>query len=66
MILATITHDVRSNTLEVLWLEEVLDAQGTVISYTPAARRNYSPEQKAEFLADVTDGQKYTDMAMWP
>jgi len=58
--LAAVTHDTKSNTLEATWLEET----GTELKRVKC--RNYSPEQKAEFLADVgADGQKYVDMAGW-
>lgn len=64
--LASVTHDIKSNTLEALWLEETLDGQGNVTDIKPHARRNYSPEQKSDFLADTGDaGLKYVNMAGW-
>jgi hypothetical protein len=65
VILASVTHDVRSNTLEAHWLSEVLNDESAVVEYKSARRHNYSPEQKAEFLAEVEGGKKYTDMAGW-
>ena len=64
MFLASITHDVRTNTLEAKWLEEVKDSEGSVVSYQQAKCQSYSSEQKAEFDAD-TGTTKYSDMAGW-
>ena len=58
--LAAVTHDIKSNTLEATWLEE------TETELKRVKCRNYSAEQKSEFLADTSpDGQKYCDMAGW-
>lgn len=58
--LAAVTHDIKSNTLEATWLEE------TETELKRVKCRNYSAEQKAEFLDDTSpDGQKYCDMAGW-
>ena len=58
--LAAVTHDIKSNTLEATWLEE------TETELKRVKCRNYSAEQKAEFLTDTSpDGQKYCDMAGW-
>jgi ribonuclease D len=58
--LATICHDLKSNTLEATWLEEVETELKRVKC------RNYSAEQKDEFLADCgANGQKYADLAEW-
>jgi hypothetical protein len=66
MFLATVTHDVASNTLEAVWLEEVVGEDMEVISYTRAKCRNYSSEQKVEFEADCgPESSKYTLMAGW-
>ena len=60
MYLATITHDIKSNTLEATWLELV----GEELKRTKC--RNYSAEQKDEFLSDCgDDGQKYITLAGW-
>lgn len=59
MYVATITHDIKSNTLEATWLELVGEELKRVKS------RNYSQDQKDEFEADVEDGAKYTAMAGW-
>lgn len=59
MYVATITHDIKSNTLEATWLELVGEELKRVKS------RNYSQEQKAEFETDVENGSKYTALANW-
>lgn len=59
--LAAVCHDIKSNTLEATWLEE------TETELVRVKCRNYSPEQKADFLDETgTEGQKYVDMAQWP
>ena len=64
--LAAVCHDIKSNTLEATWLEEVAYADGNVIALNRVKCRNYSPEQKADFLADTgSDGEKYVSMAGW-
>lgn len=66
MFIAFVTHDVRSNTLEVTWLEEVLDGDGNVTEYKRVKNRNYSADQKDEFLTDCGAlGDKYVTMAGW-
>lgn len=58
--LAAICHDIKSNTLEATWL------QVTETELKRVKCRNYSAEQKDEFLADTGDeGVKYTQMAGW-
>jgi len=58
--LATVCHDIKSNTLEATWLEE------TETELKRIKCRNYSIEQKDEFLADCGDaGQKYVSIAGW-
>jgi hypothetical protein len=58
--LAFVTHDTQSNTLEATWLELVGEELKRVKC------RNYSAEQKDEFLADCgDDGQKYIALASW-
>jgi hypothetical protein len=59
MYIATVTHDIQSNTLEAIWLELVGEELKRVKS------RNYSQDQKDEFEADVEDGAKYTALANW-
>jgi len=65
MYLATITHDIKSNTLEATWLEEVQDASGNAVELKRIKSRNYSQEQKVEFETDVENGSKYTALANW-
>lgn len=58
--LAAVCHDIKQNTLEATWL------QVTETELKRVKCRNYSPEQKAEFLADCGEqGQKYVTMAGW-
>ena len=58
--LAAIYHDIKSNTLEATWLEE------TETELKRVKCRNYSVDQKDDFLADCgADGQKYADLAGW-
>lgn len=58
--LAAVCHDIKSNTLEATWLQE------TETELKRVKCRNYSAEQKDEFLADTgAEGQKYVDMAGW-
>ena len=60
MYLSTVTHDTQSNTLEAAWLELVGEELKRVKC------RNYSAEQKDDFLADCgDDGQKYITLAGW-
>jgi len=57
---AAVCHDIKSNTLEATWLEQ------TETEMRRVKCRNYSVEQKEEFLEDTApDGQKYVDMAGW-
>ena len=64
--LATILHDIKSNTLEATWLEEVLDDNGDFKEFKRVKCRNYSAEQKDEFLSDCGAGsQKYAELAGW-
>ena len=64
--LATICHDLKSNTLEATWLDEVLNDFGEIKELRRVKCHNYSAEQKDEFLADCgLDGQKYADLAQW-
>ena len=63
--LAAVCHDIKSNTLEATWLEETKE-NDIVIEIKRIKCRNYSIEQKDEFLTDCgADGQKYVDMAGW-
>jgi len=65
MYVATVTHDIKSNTLEATWLEEVQDTDGNVVELKRVKSRNYAQEQKAEFETDVENGFKYTALANW-
>lgn len=59
MYVATVTHDIQSNTLEATWLELVGEELKRV------KNRNYSQDQKDEFETDVENGAKYTALANW-
>lgn len=64
--LASVTHDTKSNTLEATWLQMMTDMDGNPQELRRVKCRNYSAEQKADFLADTgAEGQKYVDMAGW-
>ena len=62
--LAAVCHDIKSNTLEATWLEEVLDADGVVTEIKRSKCRNYSQPQKAEFDTD-TGTTAYSTLAGW-
>ena len=62
--LAAVTHDIKSNTLEATWLEEVLDNDGVMTELKRSKCRNYSAEQKDEFDAD-TGTTAYSTLAGW-
>lgn len=64
MILSSVTHDIASNSLEAVWLVEVLDVEGNVIRFDRAKCQSYSSEQRADFVAD-TGESKYADLAGW-
>ena len=58
--LAAVCHDIKSNTLEATWL------MPTEQQLVRVKCRNYSIEQKDEFLADCgPEGEKYVVMAGW-
>jgi hypothetical protein len=58
--LAAVCHDIKSNTLEATWL------QATETELKRVKCRNYSVEQKGEFLSDTgEEGDKYIVMAGW-
>jgi hypothetical protein len=64
--LATICHDIKSNTLEATWLEETFDSNGDPLELKRVKCQNYSVDQKEKFLADCgEDGQKYANLAQW-
>lgn len=65
MILSSVTHHIESNTLEAVWLELKLDAEGEPLSYERAKCQSYSSEQRAEFVTD-TSAPQYADLAGWP
>lgn len=64
--LAFVKHDTQTNTLEATWLQMLNDMDGNPQELRQVKCRNYSAEQKAEFLADCGAGaDKYTTMAGW-
>ena len=62
--LAAVCHDIKSNTLEATWIDEILDADGKVLELKRTKCLNYSSEQKAEFDTD-TGTTKYSALAGW-
>ena len=62
--LAAVCHDIKSNTLEATWIDEIKDAEGNITELKRVKCRNYSSEQKEEFDAD-TETTKYSAMAGW-
>lgn len=62
--LAAVCHDIKSNTLEATWLEEIVGADGKLTELKRTKCRNYSIEQKAEFDAD-TGTTIYSSLAGW-
>jgi hypothetical protein len=65
MNLATVTHDIASNSLEAVWLVEVLDTDGNITRLDRVKCQSYSSEQRADFVAD-TGAPQYADLAGWP
>lgn len=64
--LAFVTHDIVNNTLEATWLEPVTNSDGELQELRRARCRNYSADQKADFIADCGEGaDKYTTLAGW-
>jgi len=64
--LAAICHDIKSNTLEATWLEEVFNDNNDLIELKRVKCRNYSADQKDEFIIDCgADSQKYLTLANW-
>lgn len=64
MILSSVTYHLGSNTLEAVWLEEILDSDGQPIRFDRVKCQSYSSEQRAEFVAD-TGAPEYADLAGW-
>lgn len=66
MYLALVTHDPQTNTLEATWIEPIKNADGEVQELRRVKCRNYSPEQKADFEADLGEAAaRYVTMAGW-
>lgn len=64
--LAFVTHDLKTNTLEATWILPIFDMDGVVQELRRVKCRNYSSDQKADFLADCgSAGEKYATMAGW-
>lgn len=64
MILSSVTHHIESNTLEAVWLELKLDADGNPLSYERVKCQNYNQEQAEDFVND-TLAPAYTELAGW-
>lgn len=66
MILQSVTHDVSTNTLEVVFVEHILDTAGVVVEIKRVSCTNYSAPQKLDFETAVgVDAAKYVFMAGW-
>jgi hypothetical protein len=65
MYLSKITYEIKTNTLEATWVENVFDENNMLVAIRPVKNRNYSQEQKNEFEADVDEASKYITMAKW-
>ena len=65
MILANVTHDISSNSLEAVWLVKVLDTDGNITRLDRVKCQSYSSEQRADFVKD-TGAPQYADLAGWP
>ena len=50
---AGVTHDLKSNTLEAVWLQEVFDSNNVLTALNQYKRRNYDSTQKTDFLNDL-------------
>jgi hypothetical protein len=59
VILKFIKFDLENRTLEAQWFEQVLGADGEVVSSQSCRCENFSKEQRAEFLAEVGDSPAY-------
>lgn len=66
MILARVTHDISSNTLEAVWIQPILDYSGTIIGYEQIKCQNYSAPQKIDFQTALgVNANKYILLAGW-
>jgi len=65
MYISAVTHDIKSNTLEATWVEDVIGEDNSVLETKRVRCHNYSPSQKAMFLAEVENGDKWTTAAGW-
>lgn len=57
--LASVTHDIKSNTIEATWKQDT--EQGTVTTRC----HNYSPSQREMFINEVPDYDKWLGAAGW-
>lgn len=65
MRLQSVTHYLDTNTLEAVWVEDKFSAEGERVAIERVKCHSYSPEQRAEFMAD-TGAPQYADLANWP
>jgi hypothetical protein len=65
MILNYIKHEVRSNTVEVSWVEIEMDTEGVPVREAQVKCRNYSEGNKDDFLAEVEGAVGYLPILGW-
>lgn len=65
MIINYIKHEVRTNTMEVSWIDIELDDEGTPVREVQTRCQNYAREQVADFLADAPEGLPFAQAAGW-
>lgn len=65
MILNYIKHEVRTNTVEVSWVEIENDSDGNPVREVQVRCQNYSEPQKADFLAEVEGAENYITALGW-
>ena len=65
MILNTITYEALTNTIEVNWVEEVLDSNNNLIDIVSVKRVNYSSAQKDILLSNLPNVADYINISNW-
>ena len=65
MILNYIKHEVRTNTVEVSWVEIENDSEGNPVREVQVKCQNYSAQQKTDFLTEVEGAAGYVAVLGW-
>jgi hypothetical protein len=66
MILFSVTHYQKTNTLEAAFVKEIKDEEGFLVSIERVKCESFCEEQKDDFLtACGEEGEKYVTMAGW-